>query len=92
MKNSQKKEIPELERFEHLLSARLDALERRDGTDREQIDTGTERLLIYFAFERIRKNEYLECVQCKGRIGENRLLANPTVLTCTNCEPAATER
>lgn len=92
MKNSHAKGITELDRFERLLSARLDGLERREGTGSEQTHTGTERLLIHFAFERIRKNEYQECVKCKGRIGENRLLANPTVLTCGNCEPAAEER
>lgn len=92
MKNLHAKGISELDRFERLLSARLDGLDRREGTGREQTHTGTERLLIHFAFERIRKNEYLECVKCKGRINENRLLTNPTVLTCDDCEPTATGR
>ncbi|MDT8444983.1 MAG: hypothetical protein SCI25_07440 [Desulfuromonadales bacterium] len=92
MKNSQEKQAPQLERFERLLSARMDSLERREGTVREQTHTGTERLLIHFAFQRIHNNEYLECVKCKGPIGESRLLANPTVLTCDSCEPAAAKR
>lgn len=92
MKNSQEKQAPQLEHFERLLAARLDALEKCEGAGHEQTHTGTERLLIHFAFQRIHNNEYLECVKCKGHIGESRLLANPTVLTCGSCEPAAAKR
>lgn len=88
MKKSQVPERRGLEHFERLLSERLDTLEQRAGTGNFGFHTGTERLLIHLAFDRIRKNEYLYCVKCRGDIAEGRLRADPTTLTCARCEPA----
>ncbi|MHB1398580.1 MAG: hypothetical protein ACYDAI_03305 [Trichloromonadaceae bacterium] len=87
MKTTQMREKRGLEHFERALSERLDTMERRAGTGNSGFHTGTERLLIHLAFERIRKNEYRCCVKCTGEIAEGRLRADPTTLTCAECEP-----
>jgi len=86
MKSTQTTGIRNLEKFQKLLTDRIDALERRAGTRNADVYTGTERLLIHLAFDRIEKNEYWLCVKCGGEIAEESLLANPTTLMCLACE------
>ncbi|MDW7645493.1 MAG: TraR/DksA C4-type zinc finger protein [Desulfuromonadales bacterium] len=54
--------------------------------------TGTERLLIHLAFDRIRKDEYWSCVKCGEDITRQRMLADPTTLMCADCETGAKKR
>lgn len=82
----------DLQRVQRLLLDRLDTLDKRVGTGNTQFHTGTERLLIHLAFDRIRKNEYWHCVKCGGEIAEQRMLAEPTTLTCAECEPGAAKK
>lgn len=86
MKKSQVSSLRDLAPFEKLLSDRLDTLDRRVGTGNSEFHTGTERLLIHLAFDRIRKNEYWRCVKCGEDITADRMLADPTTLTCSGCE------
>lgn len=88
MKNAQGTENRNPERFQRLLLERLHNLERHAGTGHFEEHPETQRLLIQLAFERLRMNEYWRCVRCGCEIARERLLANPTTLSCTACESA----
>jgi RNA polymerase-binding transcription factor DksA len=92
MKKAQATENRDLQQFQQLLLDRLDTLDERMGTGDTRFHSGTERLLIHLAFDRIHKNEYWHCVKCGGEIAEQRLLADPTTLTCLECEPGAAKK
>lgn len=75
-----------------MLSDRLDALDCRTGSGTTCNHAGTERLLIHLAFDRIHKNEYWDCVKCGEDIPQERMLADPTTLTCAACETGTKKR
>jgi hypothetical protein len=89
MRKAQTSEPRNTQYFERLLLERLDAMERRIGSDDPDFHVGTERLFIHLAFDRISKNEYWDCVKCGGNIGDQRLRGNPTTLTCAKCDTGA---
>ncbi|MBW6510084.1 MAG: hypothetical protein K0A94_11150 [Desulfuromonadales bacterium] len=74
------------EHFRKILWDRLQRLDTHSGTGNTEFHTVTERLTIQIAFNRLDNNEYNKCIKCNGIIAATRLFANPTALTCDDCD------
>jgi len=87
MKDSQVTQDLDLEHFQKLLLDRFNALQRQAVSEGTATSTEADRQRINLALDRIRREDYWYCVKCGEDITEERLLANPTILTCSDCVP-----
>ena len=71
--------------YQKILLDRLDRLQKQADSEEALACLGTERVLVNFAFDRIQRGEYWECVECGEDIAEKRLLSDPTTLVCSCC-------
>jgi DnaK suppressor protein len=87
MKESQETEVLDLAYFQTMLLERFAALQRQAMAEGSNARTEAERQRINLALERIRRDNYWNCFRCGEDITEERLLVDPTVLTCSDCDP-----
>lgn len=73
--------------YQKILLDRLDRMQKQADSEEALACLGTERVLVKFAFDRIQRGEYWQCVECGDDIAEKRLLSDPTTLVCSRCVP-----
>ncbi|MBE0501987.1 MAG: TraR/DksA C4-type zinc finger protein [Desulfuromonadales bacterium] len=84
MEKTKKRKILDLEFYQDLLLKRFSAI-------RQQKDSPivkSEEECIELALSRIRWGNYKRCMECGADIGDDRLMADPTILVCQNCSTA----
>ena len=91
MKDPQVTQELDLEYFQRLLLERFNTLQRQAVSEGAVASTEAERQRINLALDRIRRDDYWYCHKCGEEIGEQRLLVEPTVQTCSDCAPGPTK-
>ncbi|MHB1398578.1 MAG: hypothetical protein ACYDAI_03315 [Trichloromonadaceae bacterium] len=84
MKDTQRFEKPDLEFYHELLLQRFGTLRRQMTSAQSK----AEEDLIELALNRIGWGNYRSCLECGADIGDERLLADPTSMTCGKCTSA----